>query len=95
MAKFTWGAVLDVFDYDFDGEVMKVTKYHPWKRQGCTVLSGQPNTEVVEYHCEELHVSAESLQYLLLEWLAYKNLGLNQHALVAGVSRALGITKDS
>lgn len=94
MANFTWGQVLDKFEYDFDGEVMQVTKYHPWKREDCTVLTGQPNLEVVEYHCEELHESATSLQYLLLAWMAYKNLGLNQHALVAGVSRALGVTKD-
>jgi hypothetical protein len=94
MASFTWGTVIDVFDYDFDGKVMQVTKYHPWKRSDSSVLIGQPDTEVVEYHCEELHESAASLDYLLLAWLANKNLGSNQHTLVAGLSRALGITKD-
>jgi hypothetical protein len=86
---FTWGRVLHVFEYDFDGEVLYVTKYHPWKRQGCTVLRGQVDTETIEYHCEETSESAPSLYPLLISWLAYKRLGHNQHGLVPGLCRAL------
>lgn len=91
MKKFNWGRVIAVFDYDFDGSVMEVVKFHPWKRDGCTVLSGSPDDGITQYHCEELHESSDSLQYLLLSWIAYKNLGLNQRALVRGLAKAIGV----
>lgn len=91
MAKFAWGKVMEVFEYDFDGVPMKVTKYHPWERNGGTVLTGTPNLARIEYHCDELHETSMSLQYLILAWIANKNLGNNQHVLVSGLSKALGI----
>jgi len=93
MSKFSWGRVLDKFDYDFDGDVMEVTKFHPWKSDGCTVLTGNHDEALICYHCEELSESADSLQYLLLSWISHKNLGLNQRALVCGVAKAMGIYK--
>lgn len=91
MAKFTWGKVIEKFDYDFDGEMLHVVKFHPWKVEGCTCLTGQPDLSIINYHCQELHESTDSIQYLLISWIANKNLGLNQYALVYGISKALGI----
>ena len=51
MAKsFTWGHVLARFEYDFDGRTMEVTKYHPWRQDGCTLLTGNPNESVISGH---------------------------------------------
>lgn len=91
MKKFAWGKVIDNFEYDFDGQVLTITKYHPWKRDGCTVLTGVENTEEIKYHCEELRESSNSLLHLVIAWIAFKNLGLNQHQLVYGICRALEI----
>ena len=94
---FVWGKVLDCFSYDFDGTVMEVTKYHPWKEvdDGISVKTGDPDTAQVEYHCEELHTAFNSMDALLICWIAHKRLGLNQHALVSGVCRALGVHQSA
>jgi len=91
MSKFNWGKVIDRFDYDFDGEIMEVVKFHPWKAEGNHLLCGQPDLSEIHYHCAELRESNKSLQYLLIAWIANKNLGLNQHSLVYGISKALSI----
>jgi hypothetical protein len=95
--KFPWGKALDYFSYDFDGTVMEVTKYHPWKEtaDGISVKTGDPDTAQVGYHCEELHAAFDSLDALLICWIANKRLGLNQHALVTGVCKALGVHKSA
>ena len=92
MKKFSWGRVLNNFEYDFDGRFVLVTKYHPWKSEGCTVLVGDANEAETNFHCEELHESFGSIDTLLIAWVAHKNLGLNQHALVAGIAKALEAT---
>ena len=91
MSKFNWGKVIDRFTYDFDGDVMEVIKFHPWQTEGNQVLTGQPDLSEIHYHCVELRESSESLQYLLIAWIANKNLGRNQYSLVAGISKALSI----
>ena len=91
MKKFVWGKKIDCFSYNFDGRTMDVVKFHPWKMDGITVLSGQPDETEVRYHCEELHESAKTLHALVIAWIVRMRLGLNQHALVAGICRALGI----
>ena len=91
MKEFSWGKVIERFNYDFDGVPMEVTKYNPWERDGISILTGTPNLSLIEYHCEEIHEASASLQYLLISWIAYKNLGNNQHVLVSGLSKALGI----
>lgn len=92
MAQFSWGAVIEVFEYNFDGRKVEITKFHPWKRgSGGVILQGQPDPKVVQFDCDELSEHSNSLEYLLLAWIARENLGLNQHALVAGVARALGV----
>ena len=89
MKKFSWGKVIDRFTYDFDGTAMNVIKYHPWKVDGCTILTGQPDETKIVFSCEELHESSENLYHLIIAFIAYKNLGLNQDALVAGIGRSL------
>lgn len=93
MKKFTWGKVIEVFDLNLDGKKIAITKFHPWIRSANgTVLTGQPDLKVIHFDCEELSEQSTSLEYLLLAWIARKNLGLNQHSLVAGVARALGVS---
>lgn len=93
MSKFTWGKIIEVFDYNLDGKKIEVTKFHPWK-QGAngSMLKGEPDMAMVSFYCNELSEQANSVEYLLLSWIARENLGLNQHNLVAGVARALGVS---
>lgn len=93
MSRFTWGKVIDRFEYDFDGVTMEVTKYHPRKSVGVTVTQ-EIDESKVEYHCEELREAANSVFELLISFIARKKLGYNQHALVAGVCRALDLTGE-
>ena len=81
MNKFPWGTVIDRFQYDFDGDAIEVVKYYPFGL----------HTEDIMFHIEELHASYNSVQGAIVAYFAYKNLGLNQHALVSGVCRALEI----
>jgi hypothetical protein len=91
MARFAWGRVLDRFEYDFDGRKLELTKFHPWVSENGHIRVGTPNTEEVQYHCEELSESAHSVEYMVLAWIARRKLGLNQHMLVAGLARALDL----
>ena len=87
--RFPWGKVIKMFEYDFDGDTVEITKYHPWKREGC--FAKEPDESKVEFHCEELRQSSTSIQGIIISWIAKKNLGLNQASLVAGACRALGV----
>ncbi len=91
MKKFSWGQVIEKFTYDFDGKFMLVTKFHPWKSRGCTILTGDPDLESIQFHCSELHESSNELMALVISWIAFRNNGLNQQSLVNGVCRALEI----
>ena len=91
MSKFSWGRVIETFEYDFDGEKMEVTKFHPWKVDNGRILTGIPDETEIYYHCDELSESVESLHYLLIAWIARKNLGLNHGALVHGIAKALDV----
>ena len=96
-AKFPWGKVLDRMSYDFDGQKFEVTKFygHKFDEKGHSVMdpvrlnSQLIDESVVLYHCDEISQSAESLFGLLIAWITYKQLGLNNGALVAGIARAL------
>ncbi len=89
MRSFMWGKVIERFEYDFDGEVLEVVKYHPWNKSGSTLLRNDPNLNVVEYHCEAIRQSFNTLDGLLIAWIANRRIGGNQHYLVQGVCRAL------
>lgn len=78
--SFPWGRVLKLININLDDKEVQVTKY-------------QDSTGAVRYHCEELRESWESIDALLISWIARKNLGLNQQALVAGVCKAFGVFK--
>jgi len=92
--RFVWGKVVDRFDFDFDGERLEVVKFNPWKRAGATVLSGQPNEEEVNFHCEQIRESFLSFDALLIGWIVHRRLGQNQGALSSGICRALNIDKS-
>lgn len=86
--KFPWGKVIDRFEYNFDGTILEVVKYHPKKYDG---TEGYSLDEM--FHCEEISGSFGSIQHLLISWIVYKNLGLNEHSLANGIARALKITE--
>ena len=92
--RFSWGHVLDRFEYDFDGRTMEVIKYHSWKKDKGTLIVGDADESVIHYHCEELNESTESLEYLVILWIARQSLGQNQHALVRGIAKALDLYKE-
>lgn len=83
MSKFPWGKVIDRLFLDFDGDMLEIVKYHPSR------LSAPEGT--IEFHIEDLHSSFGSVQSAVIAYIAYKNLGLNQYALVEGICRALEI----
>lgn len=89
--NFTWGEVIQRFHYDFDGKPLDVVKYHPWVSKNHRIHTGEPDRSRTEYHCEEMRSSYLSLDALIVAWIAYKRLGLNQHMLVDGLCRALEI----
>ena len=86
--RFVWGEVIACFSYDFDGPVCEVVKYHPHNAKRTIDRS------VALYHHDGLHQSFHSLHALLIAWIAYRHLGLNQHALVAGLCKALDINEE-
>lgn len=87
--KFAWGKVIDKFEYNFDGMVMSVIKYHPWKTNGTVILSGEPDTDQVMYSCEEINESSENIIYLVIAWIVFKKIGRNNGSLASGIARAI------
>jgi hypothetical protein len=94
MSKFVWGRVLNKFDYDFDGKEVQIIKYHPWAVDGCTIKRGVVDESITTFHCEEIHQSDINIFVLILAWLAYKQLGLNEGSLVCGIAKALDLYGD-
>jgi hypothetical protein len=91
MKKFPWGKVLEIFEYDFDGKPLEIVKYHPWKSEGVSVKTGNPNEDETCYHIAAMSESFHSIDAALIGWIAHKNLGLNHGTLAAGVCRALNV----
>lgn len=89
MNRFAWGEVLKKFEYDFDGSICRVTKYHPWERTGIFIYPGMSNKETINFHCDDLSSSFESIEVLLIAWIAYKRNGIDQRDLVLGICRDL------
>jgi hypothetical protein len=94
MSKFSWGTVINRFDYDFDGKKLEVVKFHPWVSVDSRVMTGTPDEAATLYHCEELRESFYDMDSLLISWIARKNIGLNQHTLVQGICRALSTSSS-
>lgn len=93
MSAFSWGKVVDKFDFDMDGVPLLVIKYHPTKYINGQGVRGEYEDHVL-FHCVELHSSYLSLDSLLIAWIAHRRLGLNQHHLVDGICRALCTNPD-
>ncbi len=89
--KFPWSKVVDRFEWDMVGRLLSVVKYHPWKNEGPFVKRGQPNENETLYSCGEMSWSYRSLDSLLVGWITFKHLGINQMSLVSGICRAIGI----
>lgn len=88
MEKFLWGKVIADWDYDFDGQVMNIVKYHPWIYDNNGVTK-QYDKDEIEYSCQEINISSKSLQHLVILYFLYKNIGLNQESLASGIARAI------
>lgn len=89
MKRFSWGKVIDTFNFVIDGHELEIVKYHPWMREGCQIKTGIPNLEAIEYQCEEIRESAYSMMVLIITWMVNKQLGRNQNALIYGIARML------
>lgn len=85
-AKFPWGKVIDYLQLDLDGDKVEVIKYY------AKICNKQEWESEPSYHIEELHASYNNVQSAIIGYIAYKSLGLNQHALISGICRALCIT---
>jgi hypothetical protein len=90
MSKFAWGKVIEYFEYDFDGEKLSVTKYNPHAFVNGFHRRGEYSEEI-NYHAEEINESFNSVEALLIAWIAFKHLGRNNGSLVAGICRALEV----
>ena len=86
--KFVWGEAIEhIFVPCTCGELW-VIKYHPYKVNGC-VSSPEIDESKIMYSSQEMSRSADSLESLILYWIAFKKLGYNHEALVRGIERAL------
>lgn len=97
---FSWGQIITRFSYDFDLRTCEVVKFyaHKFNENGHPVYDDSGRRvfeEVSSFHCEELSETFHSIEALLVAWIARKTLGQNQHALVAGICRALAIPDRS
>ncbi len=88
--EFPWGRVIEQIKYNFDGDVMTVTKYHPHTGDSWTITNEIDN-DLIRFHCDELNESSRCVKSLVISWFAYKSLGLNHGALASGIVRALNI----
>lgn len=91
MSRFWLGKPIQSYEFCFEDGTIEIVKYHPWKTDGCTLLTGEPDTEHVMYSLDEISQASDSMERLLIAYIAFKRLGLNQGALVNGVCRALCI----
>jgi len=91
MKKFPWGRITNTFVYDFDGVEVTIIKFHPWVYEK-GYSTKKPDMEKIEYHCEEINQSADSLITLLLTWMVEHQLGHNQGALTQGIARMLKLS---
>ena len=88
MKKFPWGRTINTFVYDFDGVEVTIIKFHPFYEDN----TRKPDMEKIEYHCEEINQSADSLIGILITWMVEHQLGRNQGALIQGIARMLKLS---
>jgi hypothetical protein len=91
MARFAWGRVIENIEIPFNNGKMAIVKYHPYLFVGSISDGKTIDEDKILYSCPEISQSANTLESLVLHWIAHKKLGLNHGALVYGVERALGL----
>jgi len=91
MSKFPLGRVIETFVYDFDGVEVSIIKFHPWILEDGRITR-KPDFDKIEYHCEEINQSSDSLITILLTWIVEHQLGRNQGALTQGIARMLKLS---
>lgn len=92
---FSWGQPIAAFALNLDGQVCMILKYHPWVNEKGNIRVGRPDTDQVMFHNAATGYSDDSIQTAVIRWIAHTNLGLNQHALVAGICKALDVKAAS
>jgi hypothetical protein len=79
-SPFTWGEVLDIIEFN----EYAVVKYHPWKTDGGSVLTGNVNYDFVEYHGwlngKDTSTSSNTLESAIVGLFALKYDGLDSQA---------------
>lgn len=77
---FTWGESIKMHEIG----PYAILEFHPWKRNGSTVLSGEPATEKTNFHAwvdgQDTAHGFESLDAALAGCIAYKHEGSNHRA---------------
>ncbi len=86
--KYIWGRVISDFKIEIDGYLLEVVKYHPFQFNG-SIATKEIDLSTVLYGCDEISQSADSMMQILVAWVVYKQLGMNQGALVQGIARML------
>ncbi len=86
--KYTWGRVITVHEFAIDGHEFDIVEYHPFQFKG-SISTNEVDLDKVLYGCDEISQSADSMMNILIAWMVYKQLGMNQGALVQGISRML------
>lgn len=77
MKKFPWGRIINTFVYDFDGTEATIIKFYPWVYEnGRITQKFDPKT--VEYYCEEINESSDSLMTMIIAWMVRYQLWHNQ-----------------
>ena len=94
MNKYPWGKVITIFSIPIDEYALVITKYHPFQFNGSIATRTIDETKVV-YSCEETCQSADTMMQLILSWIVYKQLGMNQSALVSGLARMLKLGDEN
>jgi hypothetical protein len=78
--NFVWGYVLRIHEI---GEYT-IVEYHPWKRNGSSILTGEMDPNEIEYSCylnsKSIGVSAQNMDEALVICIAYKHDGANSQA---------------
>lgn len=89
MASFWLGKIVERHKIKlFPENTVEIIEYHPH-----IFINGRATKEVdsskTMFHIEEFSQSADSIPEMILAYIAYKNLGCNQVALVSGIARML------
>lgn len=81
------GEVIETLTYDFEVEIVKIVKFHPWK---CFADHFHGiNYSKIEYYCENLDQYGDTLLGVLIAWITFHQLGGPHNELVEGLVRLL------